>query len=134
MRQLIFKLGRLNSVIVITVVSILLSVILTLVVTSVTQGNENIFPAIFVSIIIPLIVAPLTSWPLIGLLFKIDGLEKEMRRLATYDSLTGVLTRQAFLHDTMNDIAFCEREQMLFCILALDLDKFKNINDDNIIK
>lgn len=129
MRQLVQKLGRLNIVILITIFSVLVSVLLTFIVFYLRQDYTNLYVSISIAIIVPLIVAPLASWPLATMLMKIDGLEKEMRELATYDSLTGLLNRRAFFHNANKFIYFAEREQMPFSVIALDLDKFKNIND-----
>ncbi|MES9827823.1 MAG: GGDEF domain-containing protein [Candidatus Thiodiazotropha sp.] len=52
-----------------------------------------------------------------------------MRELATNDSLTGLLNRRAFFHNSNNFIYFAEREQMPLSIMVVDLDKFKIIND-----
>jgi len=125
MRQLIQKLGRINTIIIITVFSVLASVFITFLVYYLKQN----YLGYSISIIVPLIVAPLASWPLMTLLMKIDNLEKEMRALATFDSLTGLLGRRAFFHDAKSFIDFAEREQITFSVIALDIDKFKNIND-----
>ena len=129
MRELIQKLGRVNTVIVITVFSILFSVILSSVISYSIIGPEFIVRSILIAITIPLIVAPLCAWPLMGLLMKIDSLEKKMRNLATYDSLTGLLSRQAFIQNAKSFIDFAQREQIPFSVIALDLDRFKKIND-----
>lgn len=60
---------------------------------------------------------------------RIDKLEIEMRELATYDSLTGLLNRRAFFHDANNFIYFAERDQIPLSFMVLDLDDFKSIND-----
>lgn len=130
MRQLIQKIGRINAVIIITVFSILFSVGLTLVISYFRQDFEQIQTAIFIATIIPLVVAPLSSWPLIGLLFKIDTLEREMRKLATFDSLTELLSRHAFFHNAKAFIELANREKIIFSVIILDIDKFKNINDN----
>ena len=59
--------------------------------------NLNVFAALFISITVPLIVTPIIGWHVIGLIVKIHDLEEEMRRLANYDSLTGLLSRHAFM-------------------------------------
>ena len=51
-------------------------------------------------------VAPLTIWSLTGTLLKIDALEKEMRKLATFDYLTRALNRRVFIHDANTFISF----------------------------
>lgn len=128
-RQFIEKLGRLNTIILITVFSVLLSVLITWTALYYWQNPINFYLVIFIAIIAPLLIAPLVSWPLITLIIKIDNLEKEMRELATYDSLTGVLNRRAFLHESNIFIDFAKREKMPIAIFAIDLDNFKIIND-----
>ena len=101
--------------------------IITVVVSSLMQANKNIVTSISIAIIIPLLVAPLASWSLVRLVLKSDRLEKEMRNLATFDNLTGLLSRRAFFHGSRNYITFSEREHMAFSVLAIDLDKFINM-------
>ena len=100
MRQLIFRLGRTRTVIAITTVSVLLSIVITLTAIFFLRQNDiNVSTdvLIFVAISVPLIVAPSASWSLVSLLLKTHQLEEDMRRLATYDSLTGLLRRRAFM-------------------------------------
>ena len=129
MRKFIQKFGQRNLVIFITLISILLSILLTYLIFYLKQDFRTLSTSIIIATVVPLIVAPGVLWPLVSLLIKIDRLESEMRRLATYDSLTGLLTRRAFFHDANAFISFAEREQIPFSVITLDLDKFKNIND-----
>lgn len=129
MRKLIKKFGQLNVVIFITLSSILLSILLTYLIIYLKQDFRTLSTSIIIATVVPLIVAPSVLWPLVSLLIKVDRLESEMRRLATYDSLTGLLTRRAFFHNANAFIALAEREKTPFSVITLDLDKFKNIND-----
>lgn len=137
MRQLIQKLGRIKTVIVITLFSVLASISITYLAFYLRNDDPSAYLSISLATtitlslatIIPLIVAPLTSWSLVGVFIQIDNLEKEMRELATFDSLTDLLSRRAFFHDANSFIHFSEREQSSFSVIALDLDNFKNIND-----
>ena len=132
MRQLIFKLGRTRTVIAITTVSVLLSIGITLtVVFFLRQNNINVSTAasIFIAISVPLIVAPSVSWSLISLLLRIHQLEQDMRRLATYDSLTGLLSRRAFMERANYFVSIAKREEQEFSIMVVDMDYFKKIND-----
>jgi diguanylate cyclase (GGDEF)-like protein len=55
--------------------------------------------------------------------------ELELRKLATSDSLTGALTRRAFLIEAESELARSRRyDRELSCVL-LDIDHFKRIND-----
>jgi diguanylate cyclase (GGDEF)-like protein len=80
--------------------------------------------------IAPLIIAPLVSAPMVKLLFQINALESKMRDLATYDSLTKVLNRRAFLEWAEYAYQLAKREQQQFAILLVDVDFFKCINDE----
>ncbi|MBA5760810.1 GGDEF domain-containing protein [Vibrio sp. 404] len=55
--------------------------------------------------------------------------ESELENLAYYDGLTGVYTRYYFLHLANLHMDKFGIEKQPFCVLVLDLDKFKQIND-----
>jgi diguanylate cyclase (GGDEF)-like protein len=52
-----------------------------------------------------------------------------MRALALVDSLTGTATRRAFDATAADALAEARRQGVPLSLLALDLDRFKNIND-----
>ena len=84
MRELVIKLGRMNMVIIITMVSVLLSILLTTGVSHFlrTKGmNIHMGAGLSIAISVPVIVAPSVSWYLIGMMLRINQLEEEMRRL-----------------------------------------------------
>lgn len=56
-------------------------------------------------------------------------LERELKRLATTDTLTGIANRRAFLEHAEHIFKTCQRYQTNMTLLMLDLDLFKNIND-----
>lgn len=129
MRELINRLGQTNSVIIFTFITIVFSILLTFIVTLLFGADINIITASCISASVALIITPLASWPLLGLFLRIDHLEKEMRLLATFDALTGLLSRQAFFHDFKHYIYLTERKPIIFSLLSIDLDHFKQIND-----
>jgi diguanylate cyclase (GGDEF)-like protein/PAS domain S-box-containing protein len=55
--------------------------------------------------------------------------EERMRRLAHFDSLTGLPNRVLFLDRLQRSIARARRYRHKLAILYLDLDHFKNVND-----
>ena len=55
--------------------------------------------------------------------------EEEIRRLAHYDSLTGLPNRQFFYDQLEHAVARAKREGEQLATLFLDLDRFKRIND-----
>ena len=50
--------------------------------------------------------------------------------LATYDSLTSLLNRRAFLHHAKKEIETARHSSGSFSIVLIDIDKFKLINDN----
>lgn len=124
MRKLIEYLGLTTSIIIITLISVIASLVIT--------WGVNYFAAVDVSylaaIVAPILIAPLITWHITRLVIEISSLERTMRDLATYDSLTGLLNRNAFLYDCKRIIKFA-RDENYVSLIALDLDKFKLIND-----
>ena len=55
--------------------------------------------------------------------------EEKIRRLAYFDSLTGLLNRLSFQERMESALALAKRNQRIMAILFLDLDNFKQIND-----
>ena len=76
-----------------------------------------------------LIIAPIATWWLFGLLLKLDYLEVKMRNLANYDELTTLLTRRAFFEHANQYLSLAHRNRSKFGLLMVDLDHFKQIND-----
>lgn len=131
MKSIITKVGQLGVSLAVTVVSIVLSVLITFGVLGLTDAGEETFQIAFIiSILCPALIAPLVTWYLVKLLIKINELEQKQRRLATYDELTGVMTRRAFFEnfDTLKKIA--DRNKSDLTLAYIDIDDFKPINDN----
>ncbi len=133
MKRLVLKLGAKNTVIVVTVSSILFSVMLTLIAVWGLHHYDIHLPfvvvAAVIAVVIPMLIVPIVSGPLVGLIFQISQLETEMRVLATYDGLTKLLNRRVFLGRAEYAFSIAKREKQSFSILAVDLDFFKRVND-----
>jgi diguanylate cyclase (GGDEF)-like protein/PAS domain S-box-containing protein len=56
-------------------------------------------------------------------------IENELMRLAATDSLTGLLNRRAFFEHGEREVARARRNGKPLCLLMLDLDNFKLVND-----
>ncbi|MEK3879510.1 GGDEF domain-containing protein [Paenibacillus sp. FSL M7-0420] len=54
---------------------------------------------------------------------------KKLKRIATYDSLTGILGRRAFLLEAELKLALAAKKREYCSLLLLDLDHFKKVND-----
>ena len=60
---------------------------------------------------------------------KIEIQNEELKRLANHDQLTGSLTRRAFLEQSQQIFLNCAAQRANVCILMVDIDHFKSIND-----
>jgi two-component system, cell cycle response regulator len=60
---------------------------------------------------------------------RIAALVEESQRLATIDSLTGLMNRRAFTATALRELARSQRHGNPFCLLLLDVDHFKATND-----
>jgi two-component system cell cycle response regulator len=54
---------------------------------------------------------------------------RQIHRLLAHDELTGLLTSKSFFSELRRESARAEREERPFCVLMMDLDYFKNVND-----
>jgi len=55
--------------------------------------------------------------------------ERELRRLADHDALTGLLNRRGFMEGLRRELRRMERKGEYGALLLLDLDNFKTVND-----
>jgi two-component system chemotaxis response regulator CheY len=60
---------------------------------------------------------------------RIINLEQRILKLATTDSLTGVLNRRAFMERMEKEIQRAKREESPISLILMDIDHFKKIND-----
>lgn len=128
MRVKIAKLGRVKTIIIITVFSIIASEIMYIFLGK-FLGVEVHKVGFIISGVVPLTLVPLTSWFTIGLLIKIHHMEVEMRELATFDDLTKVMSRKAFLTNAEVLYKLNKRDSKPLAMLYIDIDDFKDIND-----
>ena len=132
MREITLRLGRIKLIIATTGISIVMSVVGTtanLYIFGFLDADWVTFVSIMIAVFIPLSVAFPVSWFVFSMVFSIHKLEAEMRNLATYDSLTGLLNRRSFLEKADKVYRNMLHDQVRFAILILDLDHFKQIND-----
>lgn len=57
------------------------------------------------------------------------NMEEKLRRQAYYDALTGLLNRRAFEDSLRSTLSHAQRNRQKFCVMFMDLDRFKLIND-----
>jgi two-component system cell cycle response regulator len=54
---------------------------------------------------------------------------RQIRRLVTHDDLTGLHSSRSFFSELRRETARCAIEKRPFCVLMLDVDHFKAVND-----
>ncbi len=54
---------------------------------------------------------------------------REIRRLVTHDDLTGLHSSRSFFSELRREAARSSAEKRQFCVLMLDVDHFKSVND-----
>jgi predicted signal transduction protein with EAL and GGDEF domain len=100
MRDFIRRIGRARTVAVFSAFAVFISLISCILIISILNLlgiYTNLVAGLWVTIFVTLSIAPIMIWYMIGFFLKVDQLETEMRVLATYDSLAGLLTRREFL-------------------------------------
>ena len=55
--------------------------------------------------------------------------QRQIHRLLAHDELTGLLTSKSFFSELKREAARAESEGRPFCVLMMDLDHFKEVND-----
>jgi two-component system, cell cycle response regulator len=55
--------------------------------------------------------------------------QQQIHRLLAHDELTGLLTSKSFFSELRRESARSEAEGMPFCVLMMDIDFFKEVND-----
>lgn len=55
--------------------------------------------------------------------------QKQIHRLISHDDLTGLLSSRSFFSELRREAARAKAENRPFCVLMMDVDHFKNVND-----
>ncbi len=76
-------------------------------------------------------ITPLVAWPLLRLLADLEATRVQLDILATRDELTGVPNRRQFLVQADREYARCRRYDMDAAFLMIDVDHFKQVNDQH---
>jgi len=55
--------------------------------------------------------------------------QRQIRRLLSHDDLTGLLSSRSFFSELRRESERAKQERRVFCVLMMDIDFFKNVND-----
>ncbi|MBV1932506.1 MAG: GGDEF domain-containing protein [Porticoccaceae bacterium] len=128
MREYFEKLGPTRTLVLVTLAAAIGMAIITLVGLHLS-GLTVISAYLLIPIFATFIVLPIAAYPLINLLFKTFSLERTNYRLASYDQLTNLMARRAFISNADSYLNLARRKKSPFAIAFLDLDNFKQVND-----
>ena len=131
MLALVLKLGRLGTVVSLTVTFVLTSVFIAWVTSTYVLVTGICDPRLLygLSAGIPALLTPGAAWLLVSAVHQLYDARQEAERQAMYDSLTPALTRRAFYAQCDGFYALARRQQGGFAIAYFDCDEFKQIND-----
>ncbi len=132
MQKILVELGRFGSIFALILVGLLVALLITMGMATLTNDDgsgASIQLTLQVAAIITIVGAITFGGYLASLAFKVEALEKEVSRLATYDELTGLLNRRVFMERAEHLFNIALRKEEAFSIVVIDIDYFKNIND-----
>ncbi len=123
------KLGKRNSVIIVTIIATFLSFGISSSINFLRQGD--LFNSTSVNaIIIPLILTPLIAASFFRLLFRLDEVSCKLEELSYTDELTKAHNRRYFFEKLNQEFSRAKRYNQVFSIIMLDIDDFKLVNDE----
>lgn len=128
-RQLLKRHGLLTAVVLITVFSVLASAAVSSTIVYGVLHDTMATNAWIVTLMTPLVIAPLASWTMLRLVLQLDRAQEELRELSLRDPLTGCYNRRHFMHALRHEIERSQRYGQRCSVAILDVDNFKQIND-----
>ncbi|GAB4581492.1 MAG: hypothetical protein Fur0022_42390 [Anaerolineales bacterium] len=129
LRKNLKKHGAIRLTLAITLISILISMGITILASwLITQEFVGWF-GLFISILVPAILAPSFSSVQLLLLSELYRTQEELRKQAITDDLTQVYNRRYFIELAQEVLAHVRQQGGKFSIIILDMDNFKEIND-----
>lgn len=135
MKEHIINLGIRKTIALCVIISVLFSMSLGVLfhyIKYILTGDPgDIGLALVMSASIPAVASPFIFTPIIKLVFRAYRLEQQLAYHATYDTLTGLLNRRCFLEFAENASKVNSELKQPSCLLYLDVDKFKSINDEH---
>ena len=78
---------------------------------------------LYITLLVILLVA-IVLW-----LFRLKRSQLGFMRLSRHDGLTGILNHQHFISETDRALRRLEKERTPACLISIDLDHFKQVND-----
>ncbi len=130
MINFIQKQSRTSALIVFTLLAVVVSVLLDYLIAKTLGHKLTTSEDLLRATIIPLVVFPFIISHLKDTLDKLQKQEETLENLSAKDILTGLYSRQTFYLAAEKQHNLSVRNKHPYCILTIDMDGFKQINDN----
>ena len=128
-RGVLLRMGQRRAVVFFTVASIVMSVAPTLIAGAVFHATGPQAMDLAISVIVPLLVAPIVRHGAVGLLEEVETARRALHEVTMRDSLANLYNRRFFIARLESEVSRAQREQTPLSLLMIDIDHFKLIND-----
>ena len=131
LRQVMLRLPTWVVVTGVTAFSVVLSVVvMVLTISATARGFTPEFPIyLAITVAIPMVVAAPVSFVITRLLHEVEAARAQAVEMAWRDPLTGLLNRRRFVELAQRELDVARRARMPLSIALLDIDDFKQVND-----
>lgn len=125
----LLRVGQVRVVIAITVFSAVLSVVMTGIANTLFMPEVPWEEWFYISLIVPILISPVVSWMVLSLLYQLAEARAALVQMSETDPLTGVGNRRFFIDRAVHALAEAGRLQSPVCVILIDIDDFKKLND-----
>jgi diguanylate cyclase len=130
LRARVLQLGPVWTCTVVTLLGVLASLAVALLVnTMIQRTSHEVWVSLLMSVGIPVLIGPPLTWLVMSLLRDAETARRAAEWLAVTDPLTGAFNRRHFFIAGERRFAQSRQVHEHICVLLLDVDDFKSIND-----
>jgi diguanylate cyclase (GGDEF)-like protein len=132
LRAMVLRFGRWKTCVAVTLIGMLASLAMSLVINLlIGRSAHELWVSLLMSAGIPALIAPPVTWLVISLLQDAERARRAAEWLAVTDPLTGAFNRRHFFVVGERRFAHSRQAREPVCVLLLDVDNFKSINDQH---
>ena len=132
LRAMVLRFGRWKTCAVVTLIGIVASLGMSLVINLlIHRSSHELWVSLLMSAGIPALIAPPVTWLVISLLQDAERARRAAEWLSVTDPLTGAFNRRHFFVVGERRFAHSRQAHEPVCVLLLDVDNFKSINDQH---
>ena len=130
LRAMVLRFGRGRACVVVTLIGIVASLGMSLLINLlIGRSSHELWVSLLMSAGIPALIAPPVTWLVISLLQDAERARRAAEWLSVTDPLTGAFNRRHFFVVGERRFAHSRQAHEPVCVLLLDVDNFKSIND-----